>query len=356
MLGERIRRARAMSGLSLRQLADQLAVSHTALNRYEHGEMTPSSATLLALARAMSVRVEYFLRPDGPELGAVEYRKRATMGKRTQERIEQMVLDKAERFAELIDLFPEAPVQPFEVPSSLPSHVASIDDVEHVAQSLRDAWRLGTDAIADLRGLLEGKGMLVLDVEVPATEGFDGLCATVAPYMVAAIGSDWSGDRQRFTLAHELGHAVLAGRLASDIDEEKASNRFAGAFLVPRDAVLSALGSRRHTVEPRELAALKKEYGFSMAGWLYRARDLGVLPDEAFTSMFRMFSARGWRKAEPGAPTPPERSYLFEQLVYRALAEDLIGESKAAELLGESLGDFRTRRHMESSDGASSSL
>ncbi|MFC1641064.1 helix-turn-helix domain-containing protein [Myxococcota bacterium] len=356
MLGERIRRARALSGLSLRELAERSGVSHTALNRYEHGDMTPTSPTLLALARATSVRVEYFLRPDGPKLGAVEYRKRARLGKRTQERIEQMVLDKAERFAELIDLFPEPPVPPFEVPGTLPAQVGTLDAVDQVAQALRDAWRIGTDAIADLRGLLESKGMLVLDVEVPASEGFDGLCATVAPYVVAAIGGDWSGDRQRFTLAHELGHIVLGGRLASELDEEKACNRFAGAFLVPREAALLALGARRRSIEPRELAALKKEFGLSMAGWLYRARDLGIVSDDDCSAMFRLFSARGWRKAEPGPAILSERSHLFEQLVHRALAEDLIGESKAAELLGENLGDFRLRRHIESNGAADSSL
>jgi hypothetical protein len=42
----------------------------------------------------------------------------------------------------------------------------------------------------------------------------------------------------------------------------------------------------------------------------------------------------------------------FSQLIYRALAEDLIGESKASELLGLSLVDLRGRRRMELSDAA----
>lgn len=37
---------------------------------------------------------------------------------------------------------------------------------------------------------------------------------------------------------------------------------------------------------------------------------------------------------------------LFEELVYRAYAQDIIGESKAAELLGTSSGEFYRRRTM----------
>lgn len=64
----------------------------------------------------------------------------------------------------------------------------------------------------------------------------------------------------------------------------------------------------------------------------------------------RMFSARGWRTNEPGEVLPNEAPSLFEQLVYRALAEDLISEAKAAELLGIPRMRFYRERLMESAD------
>lgn len=59
---------------------------------------------------------------------------------------------------------------------------------------------------------------------------------------------------------------------------------------------------------------------------------------------------RSWKdaKLEPGEAFQAERPSLFDQSVYRALAEDLISESKAAELLGQSLNTFHTYRKMES--------
>ena len=77
------------------------------------------------------------------------------------------------------------------------------------------------------------------------SECFDGMAATVDGIPVVVVGRGWPGDRQRFTLAHELGHLVLHGRLASDVDEEAAANRFAGAFLAPADEVRKELGEKR---------------------------------------------------------------------------------------------------------------
>ena len=52
MIGERLLRARKAAGLSLRALAEQVGVSQTAINKYEKGELTPSSGQLLKLAKA----------------------------------------------------------------------------------------------------------------------------------------------------------------------------------------------------------------------------------------------------------------------------------------------------------------
>lgn len=42
------------------------------------------------------------------------------------------------------------------------------------------------------------------------------------------------GDRERFTLAHEVGHLVLHTFRPRGADPEGEANRFAGALLVPR--------------------------------------------------------------------------------------------------------------------------
>ncbi len=347
MLGERIHRARVAAGLSLRALAVEVGVSQTAISKYEKEQITPSSTALLAIARATGTKVEFFFRTGAVELGAPEYRKRASLGKKAQARIEATVLEQAERFVELVRLYPNRPIPTFEVPDTIPTTVESYDEIEDVAEQLRAAWDLGLNPLPDLIATLESRGLLVLAIPGDERGRFDGLAATIDGLPIVVVGEDWPGDRQRFTLAYELGHLVLQGRLATHLDDEKACNRFAGAFLAPRSAVKRELGLRRRFIEPRELYMLKHEYGLSMWGWVYRAKDLRVLPDAKAVSVFRMFSSRGWRKLEPDSQVAPEQPHLFEQLVFHALAEDFIGESKAAELLGVDRSEFRARRGME---------
>jgi Zn-dependent peptidase ImmA (M78 family)/DNA-binding XRE family transcriptional regulator len=351
MLATRIARARAAAGLSLRDLAAKLGVSHTAIAKYERGELVPSSDTLLALARATGVKVEFFFRPDTVELGQPEYRKRSCLSAKALARVEAEILGQTERVFELLGFFPEPPLPAFSVPDGLPT-VAGLDDAEEVALALRAAWDLGENPIADLVATLEERGVLVLTTPGDPEGRFDGLAARVAGMPLVVVGADWPGDRQRFTLAHELGHLVLSGRLHPGLDEERACNRFAGAFLAPRPSVHAELGRNRRRLEARELLGLKHAYGLSMAAWAFRARDTGVIEQGTFEVIQRTFRARGWHKQEPGDAVPPEHPSHFRRLVLRALAEDLIGEAKAAELFGEPLAAFRGWRGFDEGDRA----
>lgn len=82
--------------------------------------------------------------------------------------------------------------------------------------------------------------------------------------------------------------------------------------------------------------------------WIYRAHDLGIISDATATALWKQFRARGWRNVEPGAPIPEERPGRLERLVLRAPAEDVITESRAAELLGRPVTAFmeaQSERH-----------
>jgi Zn-dependent peptidase ImmA (M78 family)/DNA-binding XRE family transcriptional regulator len=350
MLAERLKRARAASGLSLRGLADQVGISHNAVKKYEDGINTPSSDQLLKIARVLGVRTEYFFRQTKVLLDGVEYRKRASTPQTLLRRIEADVLEQAERWQELANLYPAFPIKAFTLPDSLPSQVTSLDAVEMVADALREQWALGQNPIPDLVDMLETQGILVIFSRVEGQLKFDGLAATVGKQPVIVVSQTWAGDRQRFTLAHELGHLLLHGRLAPDLSEEQACNRFAGAFLLPRTAIYQHLGQRRHSIEPRELYMLKHEFGLSMQACLCRAADSGLIDDATRKKLWMRFAKQGWRAQEPGTPYPQEQTFLFNQLVYRALAEDLIGESKAAELLGMPLAKFHRERALEGMD------
>jgi len=347
MIGERLKRARAAAGLSMQALGDQVGVSANMIKKYEHDQSMPSSGVLIRLSKALSVRAEYFFRPTQIELSGVEYRKRSSTPKATLKRIEADVLDQAERWQELINLWPEFPVRAFTVPAGLVPQVSALEQVDEVADHVRAEWDLGLSSIPGLIDVLESRGILVIITDVDAQAKFDGLQASVAGQPVIVVSAKWPGDRQRFTLAHELGHLLLHGRLADELDEEKACNRFASAFLIPASAMRQQLGDKRHMLEMRELYLLKGEYGLSMQGCLYRAGDLGIIAKNVRERLFMVFVKQGWRKEEPGQPYRQESTRLFQQLVYRALGEGILSESKAAELLGVTVFQFHQARKLE---------
>jgi len=353
MIGGRIERARKAAGLTQRALAGQVELSAMAISKYERNEVTPGSDVLLRLAKALGVRVEYFFRTKSVELEGIEFRKRASLSKPEERRIIADVQDRLERWVGLDEIFPPSEAMQFVLPQRLPKRIEDMDAIEALALAVREAWELGHNPIPDLIDTLEEHGIRVIVTPHIGKERFDGLAASVAGMPVIAIGREWPGDRQRFTLAHELGHLILQGRLAEGLNEEKACDRFAGAFLVPGEVVIEALGAKRNWLEPRELLLLKQEYGLSMAGWTYRARDMGVLEKTTHGRYWGFMRKQGWHKSEPGPQYPSEASRLFEKRLYHALAEDWVGEAKAAELLGIPLAEFRACRNMECSTYAS---
>jgi Zn-dependent peptidase ImmA (M78 family)/DNA-binding XRE family transcriptional regulator len=350
VIAERIARARKAAGLSLRETAKIVGISQTAVQKFEKGLLTPSSTHLLGLSKAYGVRTEYFFRPFEVEITEVEYRKRANTPKKLLYKIEGDVRDKAERWLELMSFFPTLPVLQFHQPNCLPKLISNYTDLEEAAECVRAEWALGLNPIPHLIDTFESRGLNVITTAVQNQAKFDGLAADINGLPFLIVSSQWPGDRQRFTLAHELGHRLLTGRLAPELNEEVACNHFAGAFLMPKKMVVEALGEKRHSFELQELALLKQEFGMSMQSILYRAYQCDVIGESLHKRLFMVFSKNRWRKNEPGKPYPSEDSLLFRQLVFRALGEGYLGFSKAAELLCESLSKFHQDRKLSLSD------
>ena len=352
MFGIRLQNARKAAGLSLREVGERVGVTHSAIKKYEDGQSMPGSAMLIRLAQALSVRIEYFFRQETLKLESVEYRKRSALGKKQLEAMTHKVLDQIERRVELENLFPKAPIKEFAPLEGLPDVIDDMAQIEELAETVRLAWQLGLDPICDLVDTLETNGVRVFMVDTEGNGKFDGLAAHVGTMPIIVVCQSWPGDRQRLTLAHELGHLMLKGRLSAALDEERACHRFAGAFLLPRASIFQKLGEHRTKIEWKELSLLKDEFGLSMSAILYRARDLNIISESYHQSKIQWFSMKGWLRHEPGRAFPSEKAHVFEQMVFHALAEGYIGESRAAELMNRTLTDFQHIRSVEGGNAA----
>ena len=348
MFSERLILARKAAGLSMSALGLEVGVSANAIKKYEHGDNMPTSKNLLKLAKALNVRSEYFFRPIKVSLEGVEYRKRSNAPQKLLDQINGDVMEQAERWTELLNVYSDSvkPVPKFMLPDSLPAQVSTPNEIEAIADLMRKEWSLGLNPIHDMVDTLESKGIMIINTSVEVKKKFDGLAGKIENTPVVVISSHQPGDRQRFTLAHELGHLVLHNCLVDELDEEKACNHFAGAFLLPKQAIQEHLGEKRNALEAQELFMLKHEFGISMMSILFRAGQCGILSERQQRGYYMKFNKLKWRTQEPGEPYPNEEPYLFKQLVYRALSEEYIGESKASELLGISLLNFHKERKL----------
>lgn len=348
MIGDRIQQARKAAGLSLRALADKASVTAMAISKYENNQSTPSSTVLLALAAALGVRTEYFFRSEAPELTDVNHREGHNLPEKEEQKVLADVKEQLERWQALEEIAPAPWSVAFTLPSSLPDQIHEYDEIEDIALAMRQHWDLGLDPIPDLIDTIETKGIKVLITRYDGHKLFNGLSARVKGAPVVVVGQNWPGDRQRFTLAHEIGHLVLAGRVSEALNEELACHRFAGAFLAPKPAVIARLGERCSNLEMQELYLLKQDWGLSMQAWSFRAKELGIISQVTYRTLWRERLAKYKDDSiEPGDQYPKEKTSLFKQLVYRALAENRISESKAAELLGMSTMELYKMRNME---------
>ncbi|MDO9436739.1 XRE family transcriptional regulator [Hydrogenophaga sp.] len=349
MIGNRLKRAREAFGLSLRDLEAAIRgqVSAQAIGKYERDEMMPSSTVLLAMAKALHVSPEYLLSTREIELTGVDFRKSPHASVKEARAVEASVLDQVERYLELEELLPDAE-HPWHAPNNRAFDIERIEDAEQAADALRRVWNLGMDPIPFMAELLEDKGVKVIALDLP--ENVSGSKAFVrrpdsADVPVIVVNQGHNGERQRFTLAHELAHLVLRFSGLSDAEQEKAADRFAGAFLMTKEMLRSLLGPHRTSISMGELAELKKLFKVSIASLVVRCAQLEIVTKAVYGRLWGEIKSLGWNTQasdEPGtlAPDVPQR---MERLCLRAVAEGAISEAKAAELLHISVRELDRR-------------
>lgn len=292
-----LRTVRQARGKSQAQLAKEAKVSQAAISKIEAGLITePTSDVVDRIAEAVSFPSSIFFEPDcsfGLPIslhGNAMYRRKASTGSRVLEKLES---DLNIRLMHLRRLLAAA-----ELEAQLPLPALDVDqyggDVELIADMVRRTWLIPNGPLHDLTTHIERAGIIVVECDFSSI-GVDGLTirSLGAPPCIF-IDKSAPGDRQRFTLAHELGHLVMHSVPSPTMEDE--ANRFASALLMPKRDIRPYLLDRI-TIE--KLAALKPIWRVSMASLLMRAQSIGSVTDTQAQYLWRQMSAMGYRRAEP---------------------------------------------------------
>lgn len=355
MIGDRLKRAREAAGFSLRDLEEKIEkeVSAQAIGKYERNEMMPGSDVLLHLAKALKVTPEYLLGTRDITLVGVDFRKTTRTSAKEVKSVEAMVLDHIERYLELEFLMPGTDVN-WVAPGGDIFTIHQVEQSEIAAETLRDRWDLGVGPIANMAEILETRGIKVIGLDLP--ENVSGSKAFVRrpdaeEVAVIVVNRTHNGDRQRFTLAHELAHLVLKFIGMTDAEQEKAADRFAGAFLMAKRIIHELFGLNRKSISLGELIELKKIFKVSVPCLVVRCSQLGIISKACYGTLWGQIRKMGWNAPGSNEPNqcPPEVPQRMLLLGLRAVAERVISKAKAAELLRMDIRELDDRLEPERS-------
>ncbi len=305
-LGEAIQTARRARGLTQPDVAAAAGVTQEAISRYENGQRVPDDDVVARLAAALGVTPE-LLRSTGRMKGAMavdaHMRRRKTAKPSIWRQLEaklNMYRLHAHHLFETVSLHAEQIVPRFDPVETLP---------EDAARLTRMQWRMPVGPVHDLIGWIEAAGCMVIE-ENFNTARVDGLSQWVDDHPLIMMNTSSPTDRKRITLAHELAHLCLHSVEVTENMEDEA-NRFAAEFLMPAEAIRPQL----RNLSIGRLHDLKREWGVSMQALIERAYSLKVMTATQRTSLYKRFSAMGWRTREPiSEELSDERARLASQI------------------------------------------
>lgn len=308
-VGERIRLLRLASGKSQTGLSEELGLKGNAvLSKIETGRMPMDGELVVDLTAALGCSTDLLRKPCEPLLATKPWlRAYADASARV---VDHICADNqlANEFFTWSDLR--------WIPDSLPVFDADVNDdgaIEEFASHVRSVAEIAEGGpVRNAVRASERLGCIVLPLESELGRHL-GLSQRINGRPYIRLSRAWNaagthhvpGDRQRFTVSHELGHLALHSeapppRTAEEARRlEKQAHRFAAAFLTPAEPLLDDWHHHGGRVTLGVLQKLKATWGVAVKMLVTRFRQLNIIDDDHARSLYRQISARGWNKAEP---------------------------------------------------------
>lgn len=351
---DRVRDLIRTLGQSQQEFAREIGLDGPKLSKTLAGTRRFSSLDLARIAERCDVTVDWLITGEESPLA---HAARTTGGSAaTAVRIARRLATMRSDLAELG--YPQ-PWQPLDVRPGSGTWASQGEALADAASAfVSQAGRPGVpDDLAELVETVFGADVSVVDLE----DRFDGLATSSAAVKLIVLGTSVLPGRQRFTLAHELGHLLAGDDQELHLDEdvyapvqepgEVRANAFAAAFLMPATMLRTALrraGSPERVfaamacdlrVSPRALAVRMKALRLLDAGGCDRLGQMSAQKAAALAG--RSADLDRWT-TEASRTRPPGRLALDALAAYRAGATTL---RPYANVIGADLE--RLRRSLE---------
>ena len=328
--------AREFKGYSQTELSNKIqGLSQSNLSKFEKGLGVLSEDLQKKIIDFLGFPEDFYNRKINTIIENANYRKRATVSKTKILKFE----NKCKVIGYVIDELSESIEWPdFKL---APLNVEDGYAPEYIANYTRRLLKVNVDEpIKNIFSILETAGVIIY--EINDDEKFDGVSfITDKGNPIIIVNKNFSNDRKRFTIAHELGHILMHNEnnfpISSYRDKEKEANQFASEFLMPENYIKNSL----RNLKLSEVGNLKSYWLTSMSSIIRRAKDLKCIDDNRYKYFLIEMSRNGFTKKEPievfiDKPTclknainlfKTDLAYSLEDFSnYTALPKDIIDE------------------------------
>lgn len=324
--GRRIRQARRIRRHSVSAVAKEINIRQPRLSELERTYVSDVPEELVrSLGDVLDFPVPFFsVEPQEPShLGSLLFRAKSTLTDTDADHLAEYAAAAGEIFSALSEYASSPSVR-------LPELRSPVSATE-AAQIAREQFGIkAAEPIDNLVRKAERAGILVIVLAFDARlhDRLDAFSCWVGDYAdrpvtVVRTSSPW--DRRRWSIAHEIAHAVLHKRYRGD-DIEAQANQFACEFLVPGYSLAEDWPANPTIMS---LLPLKEKWGLSIQALMEHGFRAGLLDESKRMSLYKQLSNRKWpdgvrwREREPGYNSrEPELPRMLGKMIEVGLGAD----------------------------------
>ncbi|MHB1846071.1 MAG: helix-turn-helix domain-containing protein [Deltaproteobacteria bacterium] len=335
-LGARLSGARKGAGLTQADLGQRVGLDRTAITKIEAGSRGVDALELSRIASVLERPADWFLSLSPPLVAS----RRAALDVSNEQGADVQLELLARDVEQLLELgMPPLPNAPRPL-----SPVRDVEGAEQAANAARAFIERPEGPLKDLLRFAERLGVVGASLDL-RNDQLDGSYVALEVGGVALINGAAPPGRRRFTLAHEVGHHVVADSYSAEWvvstdgeDRERLVNAFAIHFLMPRSSVLTRWKELSGQSDPRRSAlTLGAEFGVSWSAVCAHLRHLELITQAAAATLLRLRPSKAdYVELELGIEEdmpPPALSPVFAASIVKAYKKHKLSHERALELL-----------------------
>lgn len=291
--GKKLKNARVYRAKTVDLLAKETKINKKDIMAFESDKYKPTLENEMKLANSLNFPRDYFSERDAANV-VVENTHIRTES--TLPRVDDIAFKEklvmTHRLLNFIQGYIKFPEM------NLPNNLNRNDDIEVLAENVRNYFGLGDGPIGNMVNLLEANGIFIsatnIDKKGALAFSQKQTIDKDSRYFISLGNDRKSAPIRNYDLAYELAYIIAT---ETNIQSKKFSkDEFACAFLMPKESFIVDL-EKAHELE--DYLELKKKWIVPVWAMILRGYQLGKVSYKKYMYLMNEMDKKGWSKKEP---------------------------------------------------------